>query len=117
MRTRMAGSAIAISTAACFAASSLAADDASVKKDLFTVITLQGLPCGEVVSVTTKGNNDHIATCKDGNRYQIHDVWADGPEGLLGTTVAGFPNLFTMIGPNTGLGHSSMVYMVESQTR
>ena len=30
-------------------------------------------------------------------------------------TVAGFPNLFLLLGPNTGLGHSSMVYMIESQ--
>jgi hypothetical protein len=29
--------------------------------------------------------------------------------------VAGFPNLFILLGPNTGLGHSSMVYMIESQ--
>ncbi len=47
-----------------------AADDA-VKKDLFTVITLQGLPCGEVVEVATKGDNDHVASCKDGNRYHV----------------------------------------------
>ncbi|MGZ3618745.1 MAG: 4-hydroxyacetophenone monooxygenase, partial [Ktedonobacteraceae bacterium] len=33
----------------------------------------------------------------------------------LGTTVSGFPNLFLLIGPNTGLGHNSMVYMIESQ--
>ncbi|MCX6462980.1 MAG: NAD(P)/FAD-dependent oxidoreductase [Pseudonocardiales bacterium] len=46
----------------------------------------------------------------------LDDVWADGPHAYLGTTVAGFPNLFLMIGPNTGLGHSSMVYMIESQT-
>jgi cyclohexanone monooxygenase len=32
-----------------------------------------------------------------------------------GTTVHGFPNLFQLIGPNTGLGHSSMVFMIESQ--
>jgi cation diffusion facilitator CzcD-associated flavoprotein CzcO len=38
-----------------------------------------------------------------------------GPEAYLGTTVAGFPNLFLLMGPNTGLGHSSMVYMIESQ--
>jgi hypothetical protein len=57
--------------AACVALPSLAADDASVKKDLFTVITLQGLPCGEVVSVTTRGDNDHVASCKDGNRYHV----------------------------------------------
>ena len=32
-----------------------------------------------------------------------------------GTTVHGFPNLFLLVGPNTGLGHSSMVFMIESQ--
>lgn len=42
-------------------------------------------------------------------------AWRDGPEAYLGTTVAGFPNLFMLMGPNTGLGHSSMVYMIESQ--
>ena len=57
--------------AVCAASPSLAADDASVKKDLFTVITLQGLPCGEVVNVTSRGDNDHVATCKDGNRYHV----------------------------------------------
>jgi hypothetical protein len=67
---RAAGLAIAILTAT-YAGPSLAADDASVKKDLFTVITLQGLPCGEVVNVATKGDNDHIASCKDGNRYHV----------------------------------------------
>jgi len=71
MRTRVAGIAITILTATYFAAPSLAADDASVKKDLFTVITLQGLPCGEVVNFTTKADNDHIASCKDGNRYHV----------------------------------------------
>ncbi|MDX1496428.1 MAG: NAD(P)/FAD-dependent oxidoreductase [Salinisphaeraceae bacterium] len=38
-----------------------------------------------------------------------------GTEAYLGTTVAGFPNLFLVMGPNTGLGHNSMVYMIESQ--
>jgi hypothetical protein len=33
----------------------------------------------------------------------------------LGTTIAGFPNAFMVTGPNTGLGHSSMIYMIESQ--
>jgi cation diffusion facilitator CzcD-associated flavoprotein CzcO len=41
--------------------------------------------------------------------------WQDGAEAYLGTTVAGFPNLFLIVGPNTGLGHNSMVYMIESQ--
>jgi cation diffusion facilitator CzcD-associated flavoprotein CzcO len=48
---------------------------------------------------------------------ELNDAWAKGPQAYLGTTVAGFPNLFLMTGPNTGLGHNSMVYMIESQTR
>ena len=72
MSTRIAGLAITIFAAASIATSSLAADDASVKKDLFTVITLQGLPCGEVVRYTTKNDNDHVVVCKDGNRYHVY---------------------------------------------
>jgi cation diffusion facilitator CzcD-associated flavoprotein CzcO len=45
----------------------------------------------------------------------LADVWHKSPHAYLGTTVAGFPNLFLLIGPNTGLGHNSMVYMIESQ--
>ena len=47
-------------------------DDVSVAKDLFTVITLQGMPCGEVTSFTTKSDNDHTVVCKDGNRYHVY---------------------------------------------
>lgn len=50
---------------------SVAADDASVRKDLTAVIALQGLPCGEVISVVRQGENDYLATCKDGNRYRV----------------------------------------------
>jgi cation diffusion facilitator CzcD-associated flavoprotein CzcO len=45
----------------------------------------------------------------------LADVWEGSPNAHLGTAVAGFPNLFILLGPNTGLGHSSMVYMIESQ--
>jgi cation diffusion facilitator CzcD-associated flavoprotein CzcO len=45
----------------------------------------------------------------------LADVWDEqGQQAYKGATVAGFPNLFFVIGPNTGLGHSSMVYMIES---
>ncbi len=40
-----------------------------------------------------------------------------GMQAYKGTTVHGFPNLFLVVGPNTGLGHSSMVFMIESQIR
>ncbi|WP_088286535.1 NAD(P)/FAD-dependent oxidoreductase [Kineosporia sp. A_224] len=46
----------------------------------------------------------------------LADVWAGtGMQALRGATVTGFPNLFFLIGPNTGLGHSSMVHVIESQ--
>ncbi len=45
----------------------------------------------------------------------LSDAWKDGAEAYLGTTISGFPNAFLIVGPNTGLGHSSMVYMIESQ--
>ena len=43
------------------------------------------------------------------------EAWKEGAEAYKGTTIAGYPNLFLLMGPNTGLGHSSMVYMIESQ--
>ncbi|GAA0594773.1 NAD(P)/FAD-dependent oxidoreductase [Kribbella sandramycini] len=45
----------------------------------------------------------------------LREAWSEGMEAHLGTAVAGFPNFFLLIGPNTGLGHSSMVFMIESQ--
>ncbi|MCK1796812.1 NAD(P)/FAD-dependent oxidoreductase [Streptomyces sp. XM4193] len=45
----------------------------------------------------------------------LADVWKDGMESLRGSTVSGFPNFLTVIGPNTGLGNSSMILMIESQ--
>ena len=38
-----------------------------------------------------------------------------GQQAYKGATVAGFPNLFMLVGPNTGVGNSSMIYMIESQ--
>jgi cation diffusion facilitator CzcD-associated flavoprotein CzcO len=43
------------------------------------------------------------------------ELWRGSPQAYLGTTVAGFPNLFFLVGPNTGLGHNSIVFMIESQ--
>ncbi|MBC7183027.1 MAG: NAD(P)/FAD-dependent oxidoreductase, partial [Marinobacter sp.] len=51
------------------------------------------------------------------NGQDLLDAWQDGAEAYKGTTVSGFPNFFMLMGPNTGLGHSSMVYMIESQIR
>ncbi|MGH2712484.1 MAG: flavin-containing monooxygenase [Thermoleophilaceae bacterium] len=45
----------------------------------------------------------------------LSETWRGSPRAYLGTTVGGFPNLFLFYGPNTNLGHSSIVYMLESQ--
>jgi len=42
-------------------------------------------------------------------------AWEGSPEAYLGAAVSGFPNLFALVGPNTGLGHNSIVFMIESQ--
>ncbi|AYJ51407.1 flavin-containing monooxygenase [Rhodococcus sp. P1Y] len=55
----------------------------------------------------------HALVGTDGRTLAEH--WAGSPNAFKGTTVHGFPNLFLMYGPNTNLGHSSIVYMLESQ--
>jgi cation diffusion facilitator CzcD-associated flavoprotein CzcO len=45
----------------------------------------------------------------------LADVWAGSPQAHLGTSVSGFPNLFLLQGPNTGLGHTSVLLMMEAQ--
>jgi hypothetical protein len=54
-----------------------AAEAPSLAKDLTAVIALLGLPCGQVVSVVHKGDNDNVATCNDGHRYHVF-LNADG---------------------------------------
>ncbi|MFG3104008.1 flavin-containing monooxygenase [Streptomyces sp. NPDC048182] len=45
----------------------------------------------------------------------MNAMWAGSPRAYLGVSVPGFPNFFMFLGPNSGLGHSSMVYMIEAQ--
>ncbi|MES2097621.1 MAG: NAD(P)/FAD-dependent oxidoreductase [Pseudomonadota bacterium] len=45
----------------------------------------------------------------------LSDAWKAGASAYRGTTVAGFPNLFLLYGPNTNLGHNSIIFMVERQ--
>ncbi len=45
----------------------------------------------------------------------LNQAWRDGAEAYKGISVSGFPNLFILYGPNTNLGHNSIIYMLESQ--
>jgi cation diffusion facilitator CzcD-associated flavoprotein CzcO len=46
---------------------------------------------------------------------ELTEQWAGSAESYLGISVAGFPNYFLLLGPNTGLGHNSVVFMIEAQ--
>jgi cation diffusion facilitator CzcD-associated flavoprotein CzcO len=83
--------------------------------------------------VTDDGKHHAVDAIICGTGFQVNDVGApfdvtgvggadlstmwlrDGPEAYLGTSVADFPNFFMMAGPNTGLGHNSLLYMIEAQ--
>ncbi len=57
----------------------------------------------------------HDATIQ-GLQHELFAKWKEtGLQAYRGTTIADFPNLIFMLGPNTGLGHSSMIHMMESQ--
>jgi cation diffusion facilitator CzcD-associated flavoprotein CzcO len=47
----------------------------------------------------------------------LNDAWKDGAEAYLGINVSGFPNFFMLYGPNTNLGHNSIIFMIECQVR
>jgi cation diffusion facilitator CzcD-associated flavoprotein CzcO len=57
----------------------------------------------------------HWVTGRDGK--SLADQWKGSPTAYRGTAVAGFPNLFLLLGPNTGLGHTSVLVMLEAQLR
>jgi cation diffusion facilitator CzcD-associated flavoprotein CzcO len=60
---------------------------------------------------------DFLAPMKVTGRHgqALNDVWQQGAKAYLGISVPGFPNFFMVYGPNTNLGHNSIIYMLESQ--
>jgi cation diffusion facilitator CzcD-associated flavoprotein CzcO len=75
-------------------------------------IEIDTLICGTGFHVTDAPLPAHIY---GRGGQSLAESWQPDPNAYLGTTVAGFPNLFLLIGPNTGLGHNSMIFMIESQ--
>jgi len=47
--------------------------------------------------------------------YRLNEAWAGEPKAYQGVTVANFPNLFILLGPNTGQGHASAILFIETQ--
>lgn len=103
----------------------LARDDVDVVTDPIARITRDGIqttsgdhiPLDVIIYATgfkvTDPLGDATVTGLDG--ADLEQVWDSRPAAHLGTTVPGFPNLFLLLGPNTGLGHNSMVFIMESQ--
>lgn len=48
---------------------------------------------------------------------ELSEAWREGAEAYYGMWVSGFPNLVMLLGPNTGLGHNSVGFMIEAQVR
>jgi cation diffusion facilitator CzcD-associated flavoprotein CzcO len=61
----------------------------------------------------TEPLHDARVVGRDG--IDIHEAWKDRISAYLGVTVSGFPNFFILLGPNTALGHNSVVLMSEAQ--
>lgn len=103
----------------------LAQPNVSVITDAITEITPRGVVTADgverPVDTIVYGTGFNVADLSVAQRIRgrdgrlMADVWNGSPRAHLGTTVAGFPNLFLLVGPNTGLGHTSMVFMIESQ--
>lgn len=81
-------------------------DSQGVERDVDVVIFGTGYHVTDIpIAVRIRGRDATL----------LSDVWNGSPRAYLGTSVPGFPNFFMFLGPNTGLGHSSMVYMLEAQ--
>ena len=85
------------------------------------VVTSRGraIPVDAVVLATGFQTTDFLAPMHvegKGARLLEKD-WQDGPRSYLGISVAGYPNFFMTYGPNTNLGHNSIIFMIECQTR
>lgn len=63
-------------------------------------------------------DNPMVEHIKGRDGRSLGELWREtGIRAYLGTTVDNFPNLFVMTGPNTGIGHTSLLVMVEAQIR
>ncbi|WP_372366347.1 flavin-containing monooxygenase [Candidatus Uabimicrobium sp. HlEnr_7] len=51
------------------------------------------------------------------NNIRLQEQWSSGPQAYYGVSVANFPNFFLLLGPNTGLAHNSIIFMIEVQVQ
>jgi cation diffusion facilitator CzcD-associated flavoprotein CzcO len=97
----------------------IADEAAGLTEDALVLASGRRLEVDAVVYGTGFRVHDHLAGLEVLGRggASLGALWREKASAYLGTVVAGFPNLFVMSGPNTGLGHSSVVLMFEAQAR
>lgn len=87
--------------------------------DAARVVTADGTayPADTIIFATGFRTTEFLAPMEIRGRggQRLHDAWRDGAEAYLGVAANGFPNLFMLYGPNTNLGHNSIIFMVECQ--
>lgn len=94
-------------------------DDGIAEINANGILTTNGQQCDVDLIVyatgyqATDGVISYPVTGKNG--VTIADQWAEFPRAYLGTAMPNFPNLFIMTGPNTGIGHTSAIFIIESQ--
>ncbi|MCH8497028.1 MAG: NAD(P)/FAD-dependent oxidoreductase [Marinobacter sp.] len=103
----------------------LARPQVELVTDPITRITEQGVQtadgtCHEVDTLiygTGFAATEFLApmTIRGRDGQSLNEAWQQGAKAFLGLSVPGFPNFFMLYGPNTNLGHNSIVYMLESQ--
>jgi len=85
-----------------------------------SVVTADGTEREVDVIVLATGfhvtDNPMMERIRGRDQGSLLDHWrAHGAQAYLGTTVPGYPNFFLLAGPNTGIGHTSLVFMIEAQ--
>ncbi|MCD9623114.1 flavin-containing monooxygenase [Rhabdothermincola salaria] len=103
----------------------LARSDVELVTDPIQQVTATGVrtvdgvdhPADTLILGTGFAATDFLAPMRVVGRggVELSEAWRDGAATHLGITVAGFPNLFLLAGPSTGLGHNSIVFMIEAQ--
>ncbi|MGB5795249.1 MAG: FAD-dependent oxidoreductase [Mycolicibacter algericus] len=69
---------------------------------------------GTGFKVTDKAVDQHLVGL---NGRSVQQLWRDGVQSYLGVATHGLPNYFTLLGPNSGVGNQSILFMIEAQTR
>ncbi len=90
---------------------------AEVTKDAVRTVDGREFPVDTIIFGTGFRTTEFLSplriTGRDG--IELDEAWADGARAYLGVSVPRFPNLFMLYGPNTNLGHNSILFMIEQQ--